>query len=335
MNRKEIRQRVERALQDDENKRWSDSEINQYIDDAHLEFVRISKYPQVDGELDLISSSISTTSTATVDNDTLVITTKDGNGSAIVHSLSDGDAVRIKSGSANINLTYLVKVLTTSTFRIIRENPDSSSYTGIEVIKLGPAYTRPSTMTEILSVTYDNRELMIHTEEDMNKASTKVIRTNGIRNLLRPFSLVPSTRSYTNIPRWREENGSPVSAVLRSKSAATFRIFPLAYDDEDLYLDKDATTKYSRVLKVRGVKKISALASDISEPEIESQYHEGLLWGALERAYLKETQLRNVQKSEMFRQRFLGIVGTASSTESLNSASISGGVNDLFMRVQR
>ena len=190
-------------------------------------------------------------------------------------------------------------------------------------------------MTEILSVTFDERELAVLTEEDLNKASTKVIRTNGVRNLLRPYSLVPSTRSYTDIPRWREENGSPVAAVLRNKSASTFRLFPLAYEDEDIYLDKDATTKYSRVIKVRGVKNISAMTSDTSDPEIASQYHDGLVWGSLERAYLKETQMRNVEKSNMYRTKFMQVVADAANTESLNSASISGGVNDLFMQVQR
>ena len=312
MNRIDIRQRVERSLQDTENKRWTDSEINQYIDDSHLEFVRLSKYPQVEQEIDLISSSISTTSTAAVDNNTIVVTTKDGNGAAIVHGLSTGDAVRVKTGTSNINLTYIVTVLTTSTFRILREDPDQSEYIGpdnlLEVIKLGPSYLRPTTMTEIISISYDERELLILTEEDLNKASTRIVRTNGVRNLLKPYSLVPSVRSYTDIPRWREENGSPVSAILRNRSASTFRVFPLPYEDEDLYLDKDASTKYSRVMKVRGVKKISGLTSDSSEPEIEYQYREGLVWGTLERAYLKETQMRNIEKSQMFRQRFLAVV---------------------------
>ena len=38
MNQKEIRERVELALQDVENRRWTDTEINQYIDDALVEF---------------------------------------------------------------------------------------------------------------------------------------------------------------------------------------------------------------------------------------------------------------------------------------------------------
>ena len=49
MNRKQIRERVETALQDATNRHWSDSEINTYIDDALNEFTRIVRYPQVEG----------------------------------------------------------------------------------------------------------------------------------------------------------------------------------------------------------------------------------------------------------------------------------------------
>ena len=49
MNRKQIRERVETALQDKDNRHWTDAELNQYIDDALVEFTRISKYPQAEG----------------------------------------------------------------------------------------------------------------------------------------------------------------------------------------------------------------------------------------------------------------------------------------------
>ena len=50
MNRQEIRERVETALQDEENRHWSDREINRFIDDALIEFTRIAKHPQVEGD---------------------------------------------------------------------------------------------------------------------------------------------------------------------------------------------------------------------------------------------------------------------------------------------
>ena len=49
MNRKQIRERAETALQDTANKHWSDGELNTYIDDALNEFTRRVRYPQVEG----------------------------------------------------------------------------------------------------------------------------------------------------------------------------------------------------------------------------------------------------------------------------------------------
>ena len=49
MNRKQIRERTETALQDTANKHWSDCELNTYIDDALNEFTRRVRYPQVEG----------------------------------------------------------------------------------------------------------------------------------------------------------------------------------------------------------------------------------------------------------------------------------------------
>ena len=47
----------------------------------------------------------------------------------------------------------------------------------------------------------------------------------------------------------------------------------------------------------------------------------------MERAYLKEHDLRNVDKSEYFRNRKNIIYKEAYDTEPLNSAMVTGGVN--------
>ena len=55
MTRKELRQRVERLLQDSDNKRWSDPEINEYLDDAQLDFCRIAKNPKTSVSQNLVN----------------------------------------------------------------------------------------------------------------------------------------------------------------------------------------------------------------------------------------------------------------------------------------
>ena len=55
MNRLELRQRVEDYLQDRDNRRWEDSELNRYISDAQREFIRLVEYPHVTAEVDFVS----------------------------------------------------------------------------------------------------------------------------------------------------------------------------------------------------------------------------------------------------------------------------------------
>ena len=137
------------------------------------------------------------------------------------------------------------------------------------------------------------------------------------------------------IPRWRQQTGPIEAWVANSRTADTFRLYPLPYEDEDLYKDKDATAKAFHSLLIRGVPKQSGLANDTAEPVIDENWHEALIYGAMGRAYLKETQLRNVDKSNLFMQKFMDLVQQANRTEGLTSADISEGANEPRMVVRR
>ena len=68
---------------------------------------------------------------------------------------------------------------------------------------------------------------------------------------------------------------------------------------------------------------------------IDSVWIDALTFGALERAYLKEHDLRNVEKSEYFRNKKLGMIADADRIEPINPASITGGVNFNRLVVRR
>jgi hypothetical protein len=68
---------------------------------------------------------------------------------------------------------------------------------------------------------------------------------------------------------------------------------------------------------------------------IDGVWVDSLTFGALERAYLKEHDLRNVEKSEYFRSKKMGIIADADRVEPLNPASITGGVNFNRLVVRR
>ena len=68
---------------------------------------------------------------------------------------------------------------------------------------------------------------------------------------------------------------------------------------------------------------------------IDAVWVDALTFGTLERAYLKEHDLRNVEKSEYFRNKKMGMIADADRVEPLNPASITGGVNFNRLVVRR
>ena len=360
MNRKEIRERVEVALQDVENRHWSDREINQFIDDALVEFTRIARYPQVEGTATNPGSSASlgeATKTATLSVDGKTATLSNFGGSGAAHGYSDNDVLIISAGSPseyNGPFNILVPSTTTVTYQVDFGN--SVTGASVSVFRMGPAFTKPSTIaeitsasidgrelsiyteSEITSVSIDGRELAIYTESEMNAAAS----SRGQRHFMlessmgfhpNPFSFAFNT--VQNTPRWRDQIGPIEAVVFNNRTADTFRIYPLPKENRDLYVDKDATTKVFQKLTVRGVPVVTGLSSDTSSPTVNSYWHEAMVFGALERVWLKESKVQNVEKSQMYRAKFLEQAMSAQKMEGMSSGAISEGRNQGGFRINR
>ena len=338
MNRKQIRERVETALQDAANRHWSDGEVNTYINDALNEFTRRVRYPQVEGLATNGSSGTTIgeatkTGTLTADGKTATITFD------TAHGYAEDDAIYVVDGAPSQYIgTFIVSVpsTTTITYRVGTESSVTDS--SVSVFRVGPSFTIPSTIAEIVSVSLDGRELNILTESELNAAAG----INGSRHFMlessmgfHPNAFTSMVTSTDNTPRWREQNGPIEAVVFNNRTAETFRIFPLPKETKDLYKDKDATTKVFQSLKVRGVPLDSSLATDTSTPKVNAYWHESLVWGALERAYLKESQQRNAEKSGFYRQKFLENVAQAGTMEGMTSGALSEGRNQSGFVVNR
>ena len=72
---------------------------------------------------------------------------------------------------------------------------------------------------------------------------------------------------------------------------------------------------------------LRSLADYRLEYEVDRKFMNILMYGALERAYLKEHDLRNTEKSEYYRQKKEAMTQEAVREDALNPASISGGIN--------
>lgn len=329
MTRRELRERVEEALQDIDNRRWTNAEINRYLDDAQREFVRISRQPQVYASVDLSTASTTQpmTGEATVDGKTVTVTTEEP------HGLETGAAVVIEGQS------YLVTKLTETIFRYI--TPAAGVSSGATVfLPVGPVYEVPAGIEEIVSASLEGLNLSLMTEGELDAAVFRF--SSGGQYMESVFGVVPNPfttmrANYTTeaTPKWRERNGPPEALVFNHASARSFRIFPLPSRDEDLFIDPTANTKVFRTILLRGLPRITDTTLDDSEPIINHYYHEALLFGALERAYNREGQTRNTEKGQVYRARFLEMAVEAQRNEGLNSLSRSEGRNESYFRVTR
>ena len=338
MNRKQIRERTETALQDSANKHWTDGELNTYINDALNEFTRRVRYPQVEGYATNGSSGTvigeaTKTGVLTADSKTATITFTE------VHGYAEGDAINVVDGAPSQYLgTFIVAVPTTLTLTYQVDTSGTITDSSVSVFRVGPTFTIPSTIAEIVSISINGRELNIFTESELNAAAS----SKGSRHFMlessmgfhpNAFSTIVSTTD--NTPRWREQTGPIEAVVFNNRTATTFRIFPLPKATKDLYIDKDATTKVFHSLKVRGVPKDNSLALDTTTPQVNAYWHESIVWGTLERAYLKESQQRNVEKSGYYRQKFLENITQASTMEGMTSGALSEGRNQSGFVVNR
>ena len=290
MNRKEIRERVETAFQDIENRHWTDREINTFINDALVEFTRLAKHPQAEGLATNKGSGTTIgeaakTGTLTVDGKTAKVSFSGA------HGYSDDDAILV-SGAApteyNGPFNILAPTTTTITFQVDFGNAITDA--DVSVFRIGPTFTKPSTIEEITSVSIDGRELDIMTESQLNAAAaSRGTRLNMLESSMgfHPSPFTINVNTIDNTPRWREQKGPIEAIIFNNKTASTFRIYPLPKEDRDLYVDKDATTKVFLSLKVRGIPKVTGLTADTSEPDVSSYWHEAIVFGALERAWQK------------------------------------------------
>lgn len=339
MNRKELRERVETALQDPTNKHWSDVEINRYINDALVEFVKVVKQPQLTGYATnpggttALGETGLTGATLTVDGKTAKIT------HSSAHGLSDDDVVFVSGAEpSQFNGGHNVKKLDNNNFTYQVPREASVTDATVDFFRVGPLFTKPSTIDEIVSVSIDGRELSIYTESELNQqAGSRQNRHFMLESSMgfHPNAFSVAVTTTDNTPRWRDQQGPIEAVVFNNRTSSTFRIYPLPKDNKDLYVDEKASTKVFHQFLVRGVPKITPMATDSATPVIHPYYHEGLVYGALERAWLKEGQAQNLEKAQIYNAKFQGIMADALRMEGLAGGSLNEGVNSGSMRINR
>ena len=197
MNRREIRERVEEALQDIDNRRWTNSELNRYIDDAQREFVRISRQPQVTATVALAASGAATAvaGTTTVASKTVTVTTSSD------HGLSTGDVIVVE------NNAHVITKVSETIFRYIVDGTQTAG--SIQFISYNPSYTVPDSIEEIVSATLDGLNVSIMSEGELDAAVFRHTSGGAFMDTVfgvvpNPFTTIRSNYATNATPKWRE-----------------------------------------------------------------------------------------------------------------------------------
>ena len=315
----DIRSRVVNILQDASFVRWTKTELNNYIHDSLLDLVRAIRLPIVNVSVDVVISEddpISTYSYIDAGNGIIPLPTDlmDISGASIDgRELPVVTTSEMKKLHSEGNLPTVIKDGEYSITQIFgnslwSSNEDWKETTGkTQAIVLDQ---RSSETIRVWPVPKDNTTLLL----------------SGTLRPKRMSDEVPCV--YTDISDPDNEvvryivtplNGWVTGSLLIDDAGQE-----LTLDEEDGTLSLDSSN-------------VIILDSDNYQTEchIDAVWIDALTYGALERAYLKEHDLRNVEKSEYFRNKKMGIIADADRVEPINPASIIGGVNFNRLVVRR
>ena len=164
---------------------------------------------------------------------------------------------------------------------------------------------------------------------------------------------------------WRTDYGSIRAIVLNYASADTFRVWPTPNATAPLFHSSlMKSLRFNPIPQGDGTMLLQPMSvpfqlsnlfsqasidfegpvdaprnainfNGLDTPLIGSAYQEYLVYGAAEKCYLKENELRNVEKAGLFRQKFLEGAMQALQKEQQNSLTRNVGANKKRMRVSR
>ena len=292
----DIRSRVVTLLQDNEFTRWSKTELNNYIHDALLDLVRTIRLPSVNNSVIINDSSYLLS---------LPLSMMDVNGGSIEgRELPVVTTSEMKSLAHQGRLPVLLKQGEYSVTQIFGNplwNPieDWTTITGT-----------PQSIVLDQKSSSTIRIWPIPTEE----------ATIVLTGTLRPFRMSDQV-PYTFLDD--SDDDQPLARIITTPMNG-WNTGDTLVDDLGRELIFDETEKTLS----DGLDLFNVGDDDfVTNCDIDYVWVDALTFGAVERAYLKEHDLRNVEKSEYFKNKKLSLIAEAHRIEPINPASIAGGVN--------
>ena len=300
----DIRSRVVNILQDTGFIRWTKTELNNYIHDSLLDLIRAIRLPVAESSVAISSTTyliplptgLMDVSGGSIAGRELPVVTK----SEIKRMHSDGSLpLVIKDGESSLTQIF--------------GNPLWSSVEDWRVTSGDVQYLvldqRSSEIIRVWPIPTEDLTLLISGTLRPIRMSDEV-----------PFNYVDATDADNLVTRniTTPLNGWATGVVLKDDAGQG-----LIFDETNQTL-----TLNDNVFSVYNINYQTTCA-------IDSVWVDALTFGSLERAYLKEHDLRNVEKSEYFRSKKMGMIKDADRVEPLNPASITGGINFNRLVVRR
>lgn len=341
LNLGQLRTRVERLLQDTDNRRWTDAEINDYIFDSQHEFVRLTGYPLLTTNVDLQG----------------LVAEYD-----VPTDLMDIQRARVRNRAVEIPIISPTVLDESSTFLNESVDADWRSQTGpIRAVVLDhqsaskfrlfpiPAGNIVSTVTASFNAT--TTDIVVSDASDL----TVGMYVGGNTDIPEKTAIASISGTTITLTKTTTNTGAVSNASITFVSSNVFSNYLLqvpttdvdSISGTDILYDSGGFFQGTIVvlpsIELQGTKNpprdalqtLENVAGGTDVPIIGSRFHEALVFGAVERAYLKENELRNVQKSGTFRERFLQFVAEARREEHENRIRRVGGANRVRMKVSR
>lgn len=339
LNLGQLRTRVERLLQDTDNRRWLATEIDDYLYDAQHEFVRLTGYPLLTTNVDLQG----------------LVAEYD-----VPTDLMDIQRARVRNRAVEIPIISPTVLDESSSFLHESVDADWRSQTGpVRAVVLDhqsaskfrlypiPAGNIVSTVTASFDAT--TTSIVVSDASDLKVG----MYVGGNSNIPEKTAIGSISGTTITLTKTTTNTVAVSNASVTFVSTNVFSNYLLqvpttdvdAISGTDLLFDSSGffqgTTVVLPSIEFQGTRNPSRTAlsnsanGDSDVPIIGARFHEALVFGAVERAYLKENELRNVQKSGAFRERFLQFVAEARREEHENRIRRVGGANRVRMKVSR
>ena len=302
----DIRSRATTVLQDTGYIRWTKTELNNYIHDAVLDLVRTIRLPVEDSDVVINSTSYQI---------------------ALPSTLMD-----ISGGSIS---GRELPVVTTSEMKSLNAEgrlPESTKEGEYSITQIfgNPIYNN---IQDWRTVTGTPQALVI------DQRSSGTIRVWPIPTLEATLKLTGTSRPprmSDEVPYQYSDTTSTTNPVVR-KIVTTLQGW-IVGTSTDLVDDNNTSLLFDSTEQTitNGTSVFDVSSTDYKTTcDIDLVWVDALTYGTLERSYLKEHDLRNVEKSGYFMNKKMQLIADAHRVEPLNPASITGGVNLNRMVVRR